>query len=92
MKIKVQHRQTLADLAIQVYGDIRGAVEIAVANGIDVTGELEAGVELECPDITYDPYIRDYVKKKSITPATELSELDSLQVRIFTDEFTEEYI
>ena len=92
MKIKVQHRQTLADLAIQVYGDIRGAVEIAVANGIDVTGELEAGVELECPDITYDPYIRDYVRKNALSPATELSEFDSLQVRIVTDEFTGEYI
>ena len=92
MKVIVKRRQSLADLAMQVYGDIRGAVEIAVANRIDVTAELEAGAELECPDITYDPYIKDYVRKNSITPATELSELDIIQARIFTEQFTEEFI
>lgn len=92
MKVIVGQRQSLADLAIQVYGDIRSAVEIAIANGIDVTAELEAGAELECPDITFDPYIRDYVRKNSITPATELSELDNIQARIFTQQFTEEFI
>lgn len=92
MKVKVGQRQSLADLAIQVYGDIRGAVEIAIANSIDVTAELDAGTELECPDVTFDPYIRDYVRKNSIKPATELSELDNIQARIFTEQFTEEFI
>lgn len=92
MKVTVGQRQSLADLAIQVYGDIRGAVEIAMANGIDVTAQLEAGAELECPDITYDPYVRDYVRKNSITPATELSELDNIQARTFTEQFTEEFV
>lgn len=92
MKVIVKRRQSLADLAMQEYGDIRGAVEIAVANGIDVTAELESGAELDCPDTIFDPYIKDYVRKNSITPATELSELDNIQARIFTEQFTEEFI
>lgn len=74
MKVTVQERQTLADIAIQVYGDIRAAVAIATANHISVTAELSAGMMIECPDISLNPYMQDYVRKNSLTPATELSD------------------
>lgn len=92
MKVTVLPRQNIADIAIQVYGDVRAAVDIAIANNISVTSDLEAGTELECPDIVYDPYLQDYARKNNIKPAAGLSELDDVQARIFTDQFTEEFI
>lgn len=92
MKIIVRHRQSLADIAIQVYGDIRAVIDIATANRISITDDIEAGTELECPDVVYDQYLQEYVRKNNLKPATGLSELDAVQARIFTDQFTEEYI
>ncbi len=92
MKVTVAQRQSLADLAIQVYGDIRGVTDIALANGLSVTADLEPGAELECPDVVYDSYLQDYARKNKIKPAAGLSELDEVQARIFTDQFTKEYV
>lgn len=92
MKVIVEQRQSLADIAIQVYGDIRGVIDIAQANNLSVTADLEAGTELKCPDVTYDPYLQTYARKNNIKSATGLSELDEVQPRIFTDQFTKEYI
>ena len=71
MIITVQHRQTLADIAIQVYGDIRGVSAIAHANTICITDSLQPGMQLECPDVVYDKYLQEYVRKRRIEPATE---------------------
>ena len=62
MKVIVLQRQSIADIAIQVYGDIRGALEIAIANNMSVTTVLEAGTEIDCPDTTFSPYIQEYVE------------------------------
>lgn len=92
MKVIVLQRQSIADIAIQVYGDIRGALEIAIANNMSVTTVLEAGTEIDCPDTTFSPYIQEYVKRNRISPATELSDQDEVSARIFTEQFTKEYI
>ena len=92
MKIKIEPRQSLADIAIQEYGDIRAIVDLALANKMSVTTDIEAGTELECPDVTYDSYFQAYVRNNRIKPATMLSEFDDLHPRIFTDQFTKEYI
>lgn len=70
MKIKVQHRQTVSDIAIQVYGDIRGIASLMEANGIGATDELQPGTMLECPETVYDRYMQTYVDKEGICPAT----------------------
>ena len=92
MKVTVLPRQTLSDIAIQVYGDIRGVVAIAQANDIGVTDDIVAGMILDCPNVKYDPYIQDYVRKNGISPATELQADGEIRISIFTETFTKEFI
>lgn len=91
MKVTVLPRQTISDIAIQIYGDIRAVIDLAVANGIGVTDDIEPGTELECPDVVYDPYVQSYVIRNGISPATGLTEED-IQTRVFQEEFTQEYM
>lgn len=91
MKVKVLQRQTLSDIALQVYGDISGIVGLAVANGIGVADPLVPGTVLECPDVVYDNYLQTYVRKNSIIPATAYDGVGEILERIFTDQFTEEF-
>ena len=51
MKVTVLKRQTLSDIALQVYGDISGLPGIARANGLAMTAELAVGQVLQCPDV-----------------------------------------
>lgn len=70
MTVTVQNRQTLSDIAIQVYGDIRGIEALMEANSISATDALIPGTVLECPEREYDRYMRTYVSTRGITPAT----------------------
>ena len=91
MEVTVRQRQTLADIAIQVYGDLRAVSDIAYANSISMTDGLVPGTVLECPDVVYDRYLQDYVAENRVSPATARSGKDDMDLGIFTDEFTEEY-
>lgn len=91
MKVTVLPRQTLSDIAIQVYGDIRGVSTLAEANGISITDDLTPGVMLECPEVVYDTYFQDYVSKRNICPATEIEADGEIRGKIFTEEFTKEF-
>ena len=71
MKVTVTGRQTLSDIALQVYGDIQGIAALVEANNIGVTDPLTAGMVLECPEVIYDRYMQDYVNTHGINPATE---------------------
>lgn len=74
MRVKVLPRQTLSDIAIQVYGDLRGLEALMDANGISATDDLQPGSELECPDRAYDSYMQRYVTVEKISPATAIIE------------------
>ena len=91
MKVIVQQRQSLSDIALQVYGDISGVVAIARANGFSVTPELVVGQVLQCPDVVYDNYLQNYVRKNGIKPATLFDGIGEISQRIFTDEYTLEF-
>ena len=43
MKVRVLSNQTLADIAIQVYGGVEGVFILAKDNGLNVTDELMPG-------------------------------------------------
>lgn len=88
MEVRVLPRQTLPDVAMQVYGDIRGLVAIAEANGLAVSDDIKAGTILECPEIAFDKYMEEYVKDKEVSPATML---EDTYTRIFTQQFTIEF-
>lgn len=90
MEVTVKARQTLSDIAVQVYGDVRGVVDIAYANDIGVTDVLDEGTVLQCPDIVYDRYMQSYVQNNRISPATEYTGGD-LRIKIFTEEFTKQF-
>lgn len=70
MKVTVRPRQTLSDIAVQVYGDISAVPLIAKANAISITENISPGTCLECPEHVYDQYMQDYVKNNRISPAT----------------------
>lgn len=75
MKIIVLHNQSLLDLAIQHTGAVENAFAIAVANGLSITDELEAGenIGLTAYDIQQNKDILSYYTAKKLQPATGLS-------------------
>ncbi len=91
IKVTVRRRQTLSDIALEVYGSIEGVVSLARANNISITGELHAGEVLQCPDVIYDNYLQSYVRRNGIVPATAYDGRGEITQRIFTEEFTPEY-
>ena len=91
MKVIVQHRQSLSDIALQVYGDVSGVVALARENGLSVTPDLVVGQVIQCPDVVYDNYLQNYVRKNGIKPATLFDGLGEISQRIFTDEYTLEF-
>ena len=91
MKVIILQRQTLSDIALEIYGDISGLPGIARTNGLSITADLEAGQELICPDVTYDAYLQNYVRKYGIKPATAYDGAGEIRQRIFTPVFTLEF-
>lgn len=91
MEIVVKQRQTLPDIAIQVYGDVRAVTALAEANSIGVTDDLEPGTTLKCPEIVYDLYLQRYVRALKLQPATAADPDGEIPMKIFTEQFTEEF-
>ena len=91
MTVTVQPRQTLSDIAVQVYGTVAAVVAIAEANGIGVTDDLPDGLELECPDEVYDTYMQSYVRTRKIEPASAAYHDGEVRMKIFTEQFTSEF-
>ena len=91
MKVTVLMRQTLSDIALEIYGDISGLPGIARANNLAMTADLQVGQVLECPDVVYDAYLQNYVRKNGIKPATVYDGAGEIRQRIFTEQFTLEF-
>lgn len=72
MEINVQNNQTLFDLAMQYLGDVQYAANIAVANDISITQNLNAGDVIIIPGIdlkSTEEKIVNQFKKSGINPA-----------------------
>lgn len=91
MKVTVKALQTVADIAVAVYGDVRAVIDIARANNIKVTEDLEPGTVLECPEIVYDKQMQDYCREHNISPATALQSDGDIELRIFNQAFSKEF-
>ena len=87
-KITAKSGQTLADVAIQTKGTIEALVDIAQINDVSLTSVPPVGMELKIPDNNYNPTLNYYVKSRGISPATAAEPGQ----RIFTEQFTNEYI
>ena len=81
MKLTVLDRQSMFDIAVQALGSAESAFELAVLNGLSVTDELDAGLELLLP-ASANKEIATYYTNRQLKPATWLTD-DSLPGRIF---------
>lgn len=75
MNINVLHSQSLLDLAIQHTGSVENAFDLALANGLSLTDDLEAGesIQLIAYGIQQNKDILNYYTAKNIQPATAIT-------------------
>lgn len=69
METKAIKEQSLFDLSLQVGGGVEAVFDLALSNGLSITGELEPG-QVIIPAIAQDSRIVDYYRVKNIRPAT----------------------
>lgn len=91
MKVTVKTLQTVADIAVQVYGDAAAVVDIANANNITVTTDISPGTVLELPEVVYDKQMQDFCRNNRISPATALKYSGDIELGIFNDVFSKEF-
>ncbi|MDY3363316.1 hypothetical protein JSO61_009545 [Riemerella anatipestifer] len=76
MQIIVLHNQSLLDACLQHTGSIEGVFELAMANNLAITDDVQAGAVLQLPeDIKKDRDIFNYYAAKGIQPATAITEV-----------------
>lgn len=74
MKYRVLAGQSLADVALRVYGSAEGAIVLAEENGLEVTDVLEPGRMLEYqPEKVMNKGIVQYYAAQEVRPATALA-------------------
>lgn len=82
MKYMILAGQSLADIALRVYGSSDGAIILAEENGLEVTDVLEPGRMLEySPEKVVNKGIVQYYAAQNVRPAT------ALEGRVFDDTF-----
>lgn len=75
MKVTVLHNQSLLDVCLQHTGSIEGIFELAMANDLAITEDVQAGAVLELLEgIAMDKDILNYYRTKAIQPATAIIE------------------
>jgi len=76
MKTGAQDRQSIIDIALQTSGDVSAALDLAIANDLNITDDLVLGSTLSTVDVVNRGVVNRYNEKKT-TPATDISEEDS---------------
>lgn len=90
MKQTVKDGQTLADVAVQEFGSWEAMIAIARENGMSMTEVPSAGTVLAMPDATWNRTMQNYCKDNDVSPATARDQ-SNVRLRIFDEEFTEEF-
>lgn len=90
MKKMIKDGQTLADVAVQEFGSWEAMIAIAKENGVSMTEVPAPGTELAMPDATWNKMMQNYCKDNDVSPATA-RDLSNIRLRIFDEEFTEEF-
>lgn len=76
-EIRVKYKQSLLDIAIQQFGSIAEAFDLAVANNLSVTDIIVPGTVITIPELEAShPDVQTYYKKKQLKPSTALSSID----------------
>ena len=79
MTITALHNQSLLDLALQHTGTIESVFELAEANSLNITDEVQAGASLTVPPLgkgARNADILAYYTAKNLQPATAFSKED----------------
>ncbi len=86
MKVEVKDRQSILDIALQVYGNIESAFILAKENGLEITDDLDSGrvLEYSSENIIEKSVVTNYVLNR-IYPVT-MCEID-INNRIFDETF-----
>ena len=74
--VVVKSGQTLLDIALQEKGTIEAIEEIAALNGLSVTDDLTAGMEIELPAGVWNKMFETYCKNNDVMPSTALTDDD----------------
>ncbi len=90
MNYTVKDGQTLADIAIEVFGSWEAMIEIGRLNGISMTEPPEAGTELVMPDAQWNRMMENWCKSNEVSPATARGG-NRLRLGVFTEVFTKEF-
>lgn len=73
--IRVIANQSILDLALQEYGDVRAAFDMAITNGQSISQALAVNQELNLPESELQNIdILKYYKSKNIKPANANTE------------------
>lgn len=91
MKVSVRNNQTMADIAIQEYGTIEGMFLLAKENDISPTDLLTTGQNMKRPNVVLNKEMENYCKKNGVSPATAQTPDSPVKLRIFTEQFTEQF-
>lgn len=91
MNTVVQAGQTLLDIAIQEYGTIEAAFMLAKANDLSITDTLQAGQVIEIPEMVYNSVLAEYCQRNSVCPATSEAASNAIRLKIFTEQFTDQF-
>lgn len=87
----LQH-QTLADIAVQEYGDLSAVFILAEANGVSPTATLRAGQTVLLPDVTVNREMQLHCRNSGVSPATAEGTESEVRLRIFTEQFTQQFM
>jgi hypothetical protein len=73
MKIKVEEKQNIYDIALKYAGSQEAVFEIAKLNDISVSDVLGVGTSLKVYDVAADKNVINYYKNNNVNPATGLN-------------------
>lgn len=90
--VTILPQQTLSDIAIQEYGDLSAVFLLARENGISPTATLEPGTVLRLPDVVVNREMQAYCKNNQVSPATSETADSEIRLRIFTEQFSKEFM
>ena len=80
MTVTALHNQSLLDLALQHTGTIESIFELAEANSLNITDEVQAGAPLTVPPLgkgARNADILAYYTAKNLQPATAFTKFES---------------
>lgn len=93
MNVTALPNQTLLDIAIQEYGDLAGVFILARDNDISPTEKLTPGMTtVSVPDVVINREMQEYCKANNVSPATSETSDSEVRLKIFTEQFTKEFV